>query len=222
MVQLWLNTGMNPQEHNPYDFIMNPAAPPPKKRLQVGGPNALMIKIGLIIGAVIAAMILVTVLINLFTGGKTSTDELRLLAQTQQELIRVASTGESDARNQNVKNFAKNAQLTITSQQVKALGYLASKDVDMKEKELNLKLNAATDKQLEQAEQTSTFDNVFLQVMQQSLESYSNELQTLYGSTSNTTVKKLLKDNFDQTQLLRQQQPSSVSTTETTDTTTLQ
>ena len=81
----------------------------------------------------------------------------------------------------------------------------------MKDKDLELKLNAETNKTLDQANQTSTFDSVFLQVMGKELEAYSNELKTLYGTTSNTAAKKILKDDFDQTQLLREQLPTSTT-----------
>lgn len=204
---------MNPQDSNPYDFIMNPAAPPPKKRLPVPttGPNAFLVKIGLIVGAVIVLMIAVTVAINLFSSGKTSTEEFRSLAQTQQEVIRVATAGDDDARSQAVKNAAKSITLSVTTQQLKTLNYLAQRDVTMKDKDLELKLNADTDKTLDQANQTSTFDSVFLQVMSKELEAYSNELKTLYGTTSNAAAKKILKDDFDQTQLLREQLPTSTT-----------
>lgn len=206
---------MHPQDNNPYDFIMNPSAPPPKKRLPIPGSNSnpFLVKIGVIVSGVIILMILVTVALNLFTGGKTSTEEFRSLAQTQQEVIRVAEIGDNDARSQSVKNAAKSIKLSVTTQQLKTLGYLSKNDITMKDKELKLKANTENDTKLDEANQTSTFDSVFLQVMRGVLESYANELKQLYDTTSNAQAKKIIKEDFEQTQLLSQQLPTSVTTT---------
>lgn len=207
---------MHPQDNNPYDFIMNPSAPPPKKRLPIPGSNSnpFLIKIGLIVGGVILLMIAATVVLNLLTSGKTSTEEFRSLAQTQQEVIRVAEIGDDDARSQSVKNAAKSIKLSVTTQQLKTLGYLSKNDITMKAKELELKLNSENDTKLDEANQTSTFDSVFLQVMRGILESYGNDLKQLYDTTSNAEAKKIIKEDFEQTQLLSQQLPTSATATD--------
>lgn len=215
---------MHPQDNNPYDFIMNPAAPPPKKRLPIPGSNSnpFLVKIGLIVGGVIILMIVATVVLNLLTGGKTSTEEFRSLAQTQQEVIRVSAIGDNDARSQSVKNAAKSINLSVTTQQLKTLSYLSKNDVTMKEKELELKINADNDKKLDEANQTSTFDSVFLQVMRGVLESYGNELKQMYDGTSNTQAKQIIKEDYEQVQLLSQQLPTSATiTTDTSSTSTV-
>jgi hypothetical protein len=206
---------MHPQDNNPYDFIMNPSAPPPKKGLPIPGSNSnpFLVKIGLIVGGVIILMIAVTVALNLFTGGKTSTEEFQSLAQTQQEVIRVAEIGDNDARSQSVKNAAKNIKLSVTTQQLKTLGYLSKNDITMKTKELELKTNSENDTKLDEANQTSTFDGVFLQVMRGILESYGSDLRKLYDTTSNADAKKIIKEDFEQTQLLSQQLPTNITTT---------
>lgn len=212
---------MHPQDNNPYDFIMNPAAPPPKKRLPIPGSNSnpFLVKIGLIVGGVIILMIVATVVLNLLTGGKTSTEEFRSLAQTQQEVIRVSAIGDNDARSQSVKNAAKSINLSVTTQQLKTLSYLSKNDVTMKEKELELKINADNDKKLDEANQTSTFDSVFLQVMRGVLESYGNELKQMYDGTSNTQAKQIIKEDYEQVQLLSQQLPTNATITTDTSST---
>lgn len=212
---------MHPQDNNPYDFIMNPAAPPPKKRLPIPGSNSnpFLVKIGLIVGGVIVLMIVATVVLNLLTGGKTSTEEFRSLAQTQQEVIRVSAIGDNDARSQSVKNAAKSINLSVTTQQLKTLSYLSKNDVTMKEKELELKINADNDKKLDEANQTSTFDSVFLQVMRGVLESYGNELKQMYDGTSNTQAKQIIKEDYEQVQLLSQQLPTNATITTDTSST---
>jgi hypothetical protein len=221
---LWLNTGMTAQypDNNPYDFIMNPASPPPKKPLGLGGKNAFFVKIGLIVGGVVIAMIAIAVVINMLTGSKTNTADLLDIAQTQQEIIRISAqaSGGSGARDQSLKNFAKNTELSVTTQQLKTLSYLASQNVKPKSKELSIKQNAETTKQLANALQTSTFDSAYRQIIQTSLDSYSSDLQKYYNNSSNTTVRGLLKQDYEQAQLLKAQLPTSTSSPNTQTTTT--
>lgn len=213
--RLWLNTGMTAQypDSNPYDFIMNPAAPPPKKPLGLGGKNAFLVKIGLIIGGVVVLMIGAAVLLNMLTGSKTNTADLVDVAQTQQEIIRISTqaSGGNGARDQALKNFAINTQLSVTTQQLRTLSYLASQNVKPKSKELGLKQSAETTKQLTNAIQTSTFDSVFRQIIATSLDSYASDLQKYYNNSSSNTVKALLKQDYEQIQLLKAQLPTSSS-----------
>lgn len=203
---------MHPQDNNPYDFIMNPGTPAPKNRVPLPGANsknAFLFKIGFIVGGVIILMIILAIVVNLLSSGKSSTEEFRSLAQTQQEVLRISEEGNRDARAQSVKNAAKNINLSVTTQQLKTLDYLAARDVKMKDKELALKADAEATKKLEAANQTSTFDSVFLQIMRQTLETYGNELVTLYNSSSNSEAKKILKEDVEQTRLLLEQLPTS-------------
>jgi len=209
-------------DNNPYDFIMNPNAPTPKKPLGLGGKNAFFVKIGLIVGGVIVLMVGAAIAINLLTGSKTNTADLLDIAQTQQEIIRIstqASSG-SGARDQALKNFAKNTELSVTTQQLKTLSYLSSQGVKPKAKDLALKQSAETTKQLANAVQTSTFDSAYRQIIATNLDSYASDLQKYYNNSSNTTVRKLLKQDYEQTQLLKAQLPTSSSSSTTNSSTT--
>lgn len=208
-------------DNDPYDFIMNPSAPPAKKPLGLGGKNAFFVKIGLIVGGVVVFMIAVAVVLNLFTGSKTSTTDLLDVAQTQQEIIRISTQASSGngARDQSLKNFAKNTELSVSTQQQKTLAYLASQGVKPKTKELALKQSAQTTQQLTNAVQTSTFDSAYRQIIQTSLDSYASDLQKYYNNASNTTVRTLLKQDFEQVQLLKSQLVASSSSASGTSTT---
>lgn len=201
-------------DHNPYDFIMNPAAPPPKRPLKIPATNTkngFLIKIGLIVGAAIVLIIGVMIASSLFTTDTSGVTTMTTLAQTQNEVIRVAAQGAAAGRDQKVKNFAVNTNLSVSTQQLRTLNYLVSKGTKLGVKQLSLKESKTTTDQLAQAKATSTFDAAFLQIMQTSLDSYSSDLQKAYQDAPNSTIKKLLKSDYEQTQLLRAQLPTTTS-----------
>lgn len=209
-------------DHNPYDFIMNPGTPQPKRpiplKVPTNGKNGFIVKIALIAGGAIVLLIAIMIGVSLLSSDDSNTTELTSLAQTQNEIIRVATQGGSSGRDQVTKNFAVNTNLSVSTQQLKIVNYLATKNIKLKPKELGMKESDTTTKQLTQAKATSTFDAAFLQIMQTSLDSYSNDLQKYYESSTSATVKKLLKADYEQTQLLRSQLPSSTSSAATTTT----
>lgn len=211
-------------DHNPYDFIMNPGTPAPKKIVPTipNNKNGFIIKLALIIGGAIVLIIGLMIGSSLLSKDTTGTTDLTAIAQTQNELVRVTVDGTSNARDQAVRNFAVNSNLSLSTQQVKLLSYLGSKGTKLNSKQLKLKENDNTTKQLLQAKQTSTYDAAFLQIMQTSLDSYANDLQKLYQTASSATVKSLLKADYEQTQLLKSQMPSSASSASSGSSTTTQ
>lgn len=201
-------------DQNPYDFIMNPAAPAPKRPLKIpatNGKNGFLIKIGIIVGAIVILFIGIMIASSLLSTDTSGTATMTSIAQTQNEVIRVAAQGGSAGRDQKVKNFAVSTNLSVSTQQLRTLNYLATKGTKLKAKELSLKESKTTTNQLAQAKATSTFDAAFLQIMQTSLDSYSSDLQKAYQEAPNSTIKKLLKADYEQTQLLRSQLPTSTS-----------
>lgn len=211
-------------DNNPYDFIMNSGAPQPKRpiplKVPTNGKNGFIVKIALIVGGAIIVLIAIMIGSSFLSSDDTNTTELTALAQTQNEIIRVATQGAQNGRDQATKNFAVNTNLSVSTQQLRIVNYLAGKGTKLKPKELGMKESDTTTKQLSQAKATSTFDAAFLQIMQTSLDSYSNDLQKNYEKAGSSTVKKLLKADYEQTQLLRSQLPSSTTTSTTSSTTT--
>ena len=207
---------MNPQypEQNPYDFIMNPNQQQPKRAVDLNGKNGFFLKIGLIVGGVIILMIGITIAMNMLTGSKTNTDDLKLLAQTQQEIIRVSTSAQNGTgiRDQALKNFAANTQLTLATQQAQLVSYLEQNGAKMNNKQLALKKDDQTDATLAQARATSTYDIAFKQVIKSSLSTYASEIQTNYNNASAADVRTYLKKSYDQTQLLIQQLPADTAT----------
>lgn len=209
---LWLNTRMDPYQQyqappqgNPYDFIMNPQKPP-KKKFSLGGGN-FAVTIGVIVGGAFLFMIILAIILNSLSGGSSSKASLIGLAQTENELARVSQQAATSATQQTTKNLAVTIQLTMLTQQKRALTLLANNGTNVGEKDLALKQNAQTDQQLASAKTTSTFDLTYSQLIQDQLEAYANELKTLHNKTASKAESDLTSSFYEQTQLLISQIP---------------
>lgn len=195
----------SPNQGNPYDFIMNPA-PPPKKKIGLGGNNFIL-TIGLIVGGAVAFMIILAIILSMVSGDKVGKADLISVAQTQNELVRVSEQGTGSATQQVTKNLAVTIQYTMKTQQLQILKFLADNGTELGKKELALKQNAATDQQFTSAKTTSTFDLVYAQTMQNQLSDYANSLKQLHARAVSNTEREMFSDYYEQTQLLISQIP---------------
>ncbi len=198
------NGGPQPPQGNPYEFILNPEQNKPKRKFGFGGKNnKLTMLLILIVAGALIFMILMTILLNAFAPKKIGKAELIGLAQTQNELVRVAGQGSKDARQQVTKNLATTIQYTMKTQQNKILASVGK----VGKKELALKQKATSDQQLTSAKQTSTYDTAFTKLAEQELNSYANELKTLFDQAATDKDRELMSDFYEQTQLLIAQIP---------------
>lgn len=201
---------MNPQQdylgpsNNPYDFIMNPEKSPKKRAF---GLDPLLTKILLIVAAVFGLMVIIAIVLNFAAPKQVSAGDLIALAQTQQEIIRVAHQGSADAVQQTTKNLAITTEFSLKTQQSALLQYLADHGTDVDEKQLGLKQDADTDLKLKEAKQTSTFDITFSGIIEEELRKYANTMNTLFNSTQNEDEQDLLSNNYGEAQLLIAQVP---------------
>lgn len=201
--------GIVPGPANQYDFIMNPPKPPKKSIVPTFGKNPFIQKIIFVVGGAIALMMLLWVGASLlFGGGNAGIEKAVGLAQSQQELIRVAALG-ADAPDQRTRNLAVNVQFTFTTQQNQLISYLSGRGRNVSEEELAGKLNAETDTRLETAMQSNTFDTAFNQTMENSLRAYVRELDSAYDDIGNALGRQLLQAHFEQVELLVKQVPKT-------------
>jgi len=209
---------MNPEQVPPptaptpgngeYDFIVNPNKPEAPKQSPIPGARSpFAIKILLIIGAPLVIMVFLFILVSLiFSGSSTNTANLISLSQIQQELIRIGGEGDK-AATQATKNLAITTELSLTTQQKQLLRFLAQKGTTVGEKQLQEKADPKTDKLLESAKQTSTYDIAYLQVMENLLTTYSTAIDNAYDDATSKEERALLKTQYDQAQLLITQIP---------------
>lgn len=207
---------LQPPSQNPYEFIMNPQQPPKRKLINLSGGNSFGMLLGLILGGALLLMLVLAIIVSLLGGSKANTGDFISLSQTQQELMRVANQGASDATHQTTKDLAITAEYTIRSQQREVLAFLATHGKTVGGKELALKQNARTDQQFRAAEATSTFDLVFSQTMQNQLTTYASTLKQLHAAASGKAEREMLSGYYEQTQQLISQIPYTQDTIEST------
>ncbi len=204
---------MNPEQApapntGQYDFIVNPQKPTKPTLNLLGGPgggkNAFFIKIGVIVGGALILMMILAVVINMFFGGRTNTDDLVSLTQVQTEVVRVSAMG-SKASEQALKNTAQSIQQTVASQRQGWLSYLETKGRKVKDKELALKKDTNTDKQLSLAAESNTYDTAFRQALKQDLEAYAAALKTAHQNASDAAERGYLAEDYDNVQILLKQ-----------------
>lgn len=193
-----------PNQGSPYAFIMSPQKPA-RRRFSLGGGNNFGMTIAIIAGGALLLMLILAIIVNSLGGGNKG--NLISLAQTQNELSRVSQQAVSSATQQTTKNLAVTIDLSMSSQQQGTLALLGKRGVKVSPKDLRLKQNATTDQQLASAKTTSTFDSVYTQIMQQSLNDYANTLKQMHDTSKSKSERELTSDYYTQTQLLISQVP---------------
>lgn len=193
------------QPTNNYDFIMNPQKP---QKGFFGGVKGdpFITKILLIVGGAVVLMIVLALVVNIFFGGKTSTESIVALAQSEQEIVRLSEMG-STATGQQTKNASINTLVSVKSHQQQWVAFLADHGREIKKDELELKKDASTDSKLENAKQASAFDTTYTALMRSQLELYSAALKGAYDGSSNEQERELLSKHFNDVQLLLEQWP---------------
>lgn len=178
---------------NPYDFILNPNANQKKPAaVRAKGPMELLLGIGLIGGILLIAGLVLTQ----FLPKGTSGESLLGLIQQQQEIIRVSTQAQQTAQSETIKGFAYTVNLSVSTSQQQLQGYATKAGTKIDPKQLSLKQDAATDKLLENAKATSTYDRTVKKVLSTLLQDYLDQLKETYKQTSNANLKKILDANF--------------------------
>lgn len=202
---------MNPnQPATNYDFILNP--PSAKRRLGLpGSSNPFFMRIALIIGVGVVLVIVLALIGSLLGGGGIDTKTLSGIAETQNELVRVSKQANSYLTQSATQNLSINVDLTVLTQQQQLIAFLKTHGTKLSPKQLALKKNATTDTQLTNAQQNSTYDVVFAQLIGNQLNSYASDLRQAYKATTSKSVRALLSADYTQTQMLIKQIPSASS-----------
>ncbi|MCA9337445.1 hypothetical protein KC951_01915, partial [Candidatus Saccharibacteria bacterium] len=138
-----------------------------------------------------------------FGNSNSNTDQLLGIGKQQTELIRIASVGEQKATGETAKSLAINTKLTITSQQTALSNYLKSNGKKkLSAKDLTGAENSDANTQLANAETNGRFDDVFIDVMNETLADYQASLKNTYSTVSGNTAKQLLSTDYEQVSIL--------------------
>jgi hypothetical protein len=193
---------------DPYDFILKGSQKPKKSLLPAG--NSRKNRVILVVGAALFGLILIIIVLSLVTSsGSAGTKQLTTLAQSQNEIIRISSTGSTQARDSTIKGFSESVNLTMMSEQQQTTKYLSSHGAKVKPKVLLLGRDPQTDATLKSATAAGRYDDELLKTIEKQLNVYKIQLQQAYKQTSKKSEKILIQQLFDQATKLTKNQPTS-------------
>lgn len=193
--------------HPDYEFIMNPEQQP--KQPFLPGSNSVPTRF-LVVGGLLIVLMVAFVVVKGLLAGKSNLPGFVTVAQDQQSLIHITqqASQQPDLSTDN-KNFAATAQLSLNSAQSNLLTYLKQNHQKVSAKQLNLRISANTDNQLQNAAAGSTYNQTFKEVMSTQLHGYVNALQSTYQQITGPKGKALLNSDYTQAKLLLTQLESS-------------
>ena len=156
-------------------------------------------------------LLVIFVFYSIFGGSGFDASGPTSVAQTQHEVVRVAAEAGPNTTQLSTSSLAINVQLTVQTQQTKLLAYLGKQGKKVSAKTLGLKQNANIDQQLSNAQQNSTYDVTFTQIMQNELQSYAGLLANTYAKATGKNERALLATDYAQVQMLLKEVPSTQS-----------
>lgn len=189
-------------EKSPYDFFMEQQQ---QKRSLFSGGGMGGTKMLLLVSGIVLLLIIFGIIGIALLGPKDDIAPELAVAQTQQEIVRVAADGAKNAKAGNLQNFAVTASLSVTSAQQEYLTFFASHGVKIGEKELALGRNAKTDQALAAALGANTYDTTFITVMRSELDSYETKLRAIAAKVTTKQAKELIQKLYDSAKLLSKQ-----------------
>lgn len=190
---------MQPQTSNSlpggYDFLQAPT--PQKSGFLTGNSRR---KRMLIVGiGVLLLIIIASVMISVFqNANKPNTEQLLVVLQDQQEIIRIAEVGSSKAKGSDTLNYSTTVLQTVRSDQ-KSLLEALGKNFKVSSKVLAAKQSKKTDEQLTAAEQTNRLDETVKEILEKHMKTYRTNLRTAYDGSSSKKAKDVLQAAFNNT-----------------------
>ena len=184
-----------------YDFIMNPGSQQKKSKFGLPSGNSTKQRVLIVVGGIGISLIVGFVVMSLLGGGSSSKDNLTLLAQQQNEIIRIteeALNGKS-VRNNTTLQATSTIGLVIKSEQNQTVALFAKKP---NPKTLGLKKSAKTDAVLLAASQNNTYDETLLNTLQTQLKLYQQQLKLTFDSTKSDKEKIVINSAFKSTGIL--------------------
>jgi hypothetical protein len=209
----------------PYDFFMQPKPTPsliplpangkrlgsnPNQQNGGGSKRGFFLLIG---GAIAVVFLLLGVLA--FSPKDARPLQFFGLAQTQQEIIRLCNQGSSSkAKYQSTRNFAITCSTGVTTSQSQILAYMKRGNMEYDPKQIGGKANGQTDARLSQAIASSTYDDVFREIMKTRLTAYSRQLAAQLQTTTDSTGRETLAKNAKTLELISKMLADATDTTE--------
>ena len=184
-----------------YDFIMNPGSQQKKPKFSLPSGNSTKQRVLIVVGGIGILLVVGLLLMSLLGGGSGSKENLTLLAQQQNEIIRLtdAALNGKSIRNNTTLQATSTIGLVIQSEQNQTLALLAKKP---NPKTLGLKKSAKTDAVLLAATQNNTYDETLLNTLQTQLKQYQQQLKLTFDSTKSVKEKAVVNSAYKSTGIL--------------------
>lgn len=190
-----------------YDFIMNPQKP--VRTVSFPGASSLLGRVAVVGGGLIVLLILFSVVKGFLQTSPNKADFVSV-AQSQQAVLHLADNAlQQQTLSTTNQNFAITTQAGLGSEQSELFTYLKSVKIKVNDKEVALKISAATDQRLTTAAAASTYDSTFKEAAQAQLNEYMQALKTAYVHNTGPRGRALLNKDYDSAQLLLQQLDSA-------------
>jgi len=154
-------------------------------------------RVMVIVGVLVALTIVGTVVAKLLVPKDTSPGQVTIVAEEQQELVRVATYVAVHASGTELVNFAINTQMSVSTNKQAAVDYLTTRGTKLDDKVLASKQDAATDKLFTAALSSNTFDSTATQTLNTQLTTYQANLKKAYTATTGKKARALLQDSYD-------------------------
>lgn len=185
-----------------YDFITNPAKPP-KKSIIPGSGSSKTQRIVLVVAGLVILFMLIFIFASFITSsGRSNTEQLTAVLQTQTEVSRVAEIGENKSSTENAKKLASTVNIVVESQKNQLNSLLAKQEIKINPKQLSAGRKTETDQTLTTAEKNGRFDDAFVQTMRAELEGYQKTLKAAYDGSPSKSIREALNADYQQVTLL--------------------
>ncbi len=200
--------GTAPSQTGPeqYDFIVNYDKQRQSNRLIKVNNSSLKNRLLITGGGALLLIVCAWIFIAfLSTSSHNPTAPLITLTQQQTELARVALEAEQNASIQPTKNFATTTNLSLLSEQHTFIAFLHGLGSSPSSTVLQALQNKQTDSTLQSALTAGTYDQTYISIAQDELNSYESALKLAFANTKNSKEQALLSTAYSQAQLLVQQ-----------------
>lgn len=195
------NAGGNPDQA--YSFITDPAKPPRGPLLtNIPGGNSLIGRIGLVCGSLLILFILFSVVRGLFN----STPDLSsvfTVVQEQQEILHLTNGVRPGLLSPATADANANVKLSVGTSESQLTHYMVKNHYKIQTKFINAKVSHSADTQLANSIAGGTYDQTYRSILQGKLKTYANSLQAAYKQVKGPKGRTLLKNAYQQVQLLQ-------------------
>jgi len=191
---------MNPNQNNPYEFILNNKVKKHRLSFLDGTHKQNVLKIIIGIGILLILIFLIYGL--LFNKTSQNENDLLQVAASQQDIITLTGLGITNLQDQQLINQSENIGLVLTSQSVTYDNYLKKLGINDIAKKIVPLQNNQYKSSLSDATSNGQYDSTYQSILTDKIDSYETALKTSYAATNITALKKMLSDQYNQIETL--------------------